>query len=246
MVNEKRLGRFYMNTYSCESVLAEMIEERHALFDDAETAVRDEDNIPIDRGASGKNLRWCAILGDEKLDRKIRGAAWALQRKHPHSYLDAEDIANRIRLKVDHAHAKYPALSATDWEKLSSKIISRECARYSHRMERECKEHLRLISRDSRGEPDGEGDTMHWREHLDYKFAVEEMDRDEQKKGIEEALSRVSPFSRRILELYYRDGIGQRTLAKRLNRPLSSFQSGEWQTAKEEFKKYFPISLVIR
>ena len=82
-----------------ETLLARMLAERHALFDDAETAVRDEDDLPVDRGASGRDLRWAPVLDDEKLDKVMRGRVWGLCKKHPAAYLDPEDIAQRIRLR---------------------------------------------------------------------------------------------------------------------------------------------------
>ena len=229
-----------------ESVLAQIIEARHALFDNPETAVRDEDDLPVERGANGSNLRWAPVLGDEKLDRMVRGRVWKLVKKHPHSYLEPEDIIQRIRLKLYKAAAAHPGLSDDEWRRLASTVTTNELRRFSHRLERECRQRRLDVSRDSRGETDGDGNEMNWRENLDWHYAMETFDQDRLKEEIEEAIGRMSGESRRIIELYYRENRGLRTIAKGLKRPFSSFQAKEWRETKEEFSRHFKFSLVNR
>jgi len=233
--------------------LTQEIAARHALFDDAETAMRDEDDLPVERGASGANLRWLPVLDDEKLDRQARRAAWRLQKKHPHSDLDAEEVAQRIRQRLDKGCARYKVIKALppeailrfghdpDWTKYAQAIIRNECARHADRMERECQARLRLISRDSHGETDADGDEAHWRENLDFRAALDEFDRDELRMAIEAAIAGLSGRSRQLIEAFYRAGLGQRTLAKALGMALSTFQNGPWKQMKADFKRNFNL-----
>jgi len=233
-----------------------MLEERMALFDDAETAKRDEDDLPVERGASGANLRWAEVLGDKSLDRRVRRAAWRLQRKHKNSDLDAEELAQRIRLRLYKGYVLYKEKNGISpetrllfdrdrgWAKYAQRTILNECARYAPRMEREAKAARLLISRDSRDEKDADGDEVTWREKLDFEAALDEMDHDEQRIAIENAIAQMSGLSRRLIEAYYREGEGQRTLAKRMNMALSSFQKGPWEAARKDFKKNFQLFVV--
>lgn len=229
-----------------ESVLSQMIEARHALFDNPETAVRDEDDLPVERGANGSNLRWSPVLGDEKLDRMVRGRVWKLAKKHPHSIMEPEDVIQRIRLKLYKAAAAHPRLSDGEWSRLASTVTTNELRRFSHRLERECRRRRLDISRDSLNETDGDGDEVTWRENLDLHYVMETFDKDRLKVEIEEAIGRMSSKPRRIIELYYHGLMGLRTIAKELNRPFSSFQAKEWREAKEEFSNNFNFSLVNR
>ena len=237
-------------------MLAEMIKARHALFDDITTVKRDEDDLPEERGVTGENLTWATVLGDCKLDKRVQHTAWRLQKKHPFSWFDAEDVAQRIRLRLEKGALKYIREKGLptdtrlvfetdrDWTKYAQTIIRNECARYAARLERECKEHLLLVSRDGRGEKDFDGDEMTWRENLDFAASQREFDRDEQKMAIEAALAGMSGPSRTLIERYYRDGVGLRTLASDLGMALSSFQNGPWKQAKDDFKKNFQFFLV--
>ena len=227
-----------------ESVLAQMLEARHALFDNPETVTRDEDDLPAERGAGGANLRWAPVLGDEKLDRMVRGRVWKLVKKHPHSILESEDVIQRIRLKLYKAHDGHPNLPDGEWRRLANTVITNELARIAPRLERECRRRRLDISRDSCGETDGEGDEMNWRENLDGRHAMGIFNRNRLKEEIEEAIGRMSDKPRRIIELYYRELLGLRTIAKMLKRPFSSFQAKEWRETKEEFSKNFRFPLV--
>jgi len=232
------------------------IAARHALFDNPETATRDEDDLPVDRGASGANLRWCEVLGDGKLDRQLRRAAWRLQKKHPNSDLDAEEVAQRIRLRLTHGYDLYKAkngLGENDrprfnldrgWTKYAQTVIQNTCASFADRMEREAKANRLLISRDTRDEKDADGDNISWRENLDFRAACDELDRDELKLAVEAAIAEMSGLSKKLIESYYRDGLGQRTLAQNLGMALSSFQNGPWKQMKADFRKNFTFFLI--
>ena len=237
-------------------MLAEMIKARHALFDDITTVKRDEDDLPEERGVTGDSLQWWPVLGDLKLDKQACNAAWGLQKKHPYSFFDAEDLAQRIRLRLENGLSYYKVKSGLPedaklvfeldrgWTKYAQTIIRNECARYAEKMERECQEHLRLISRDGRGEKDVNGDEQTWRENLDFAACQKEFDRDELQQAIEAALALMPECSRRLLERYYREGVGLRTLATERGMALSSFQNGPWKQAKADFAKNFHFFLV--
>ena len=226
------------------SALAKMIEERHALFDDVEKVVRDDDDLPRERGATGTDLKWWPVCGDEKLDKCLCGRVYAMTRKHPHAFLEPEDVVQRIRLKVEHARANYPTLQGVAWQKMAQTVITRELARYAKRLERECQTRHRFISRDAGNETDEKGDAVHWRDTLDFRQAMSVYDADCQRVDIEKAIVAMEGPSKQIILLYYKELMGLRTIAKLYKRPFSSFQNVEWRKAKEEFRKNFEISLV--
>lgn len=106
-------------------------------------------------------------------------------------------------------------------------------------MESEAQAARLLVSRDSREEKDAYGDDVHWRETIDFRAALEEMEKDDRQKAIEAALGRMTGLSRQIARAYYRGGLGQRTIAAQLGLALSSFQHGPWAKMKADFKAAF-------
>lgn len=220
-------------------MVEQMVAERHALFDDVEKTTRDDDELPMDRGASGRNLRWHPVLGDEKLDRNIRERVWKMAKKHPHALLEPEDVIQRVRLKIERAREKYPLLPILDWQKLTNHIITNELARYAKRMERESQERHAWISRDSHDEVDADGEETNWRENLDSGACSDEFLRDRRKIDVEEALARMSPTNRELLRLHFWGNLGLRAIAKTRGSAYSTFHDREWKEALTEFRKIF-------
>lgn len=217
-----------------------VIAKAKALFDDIE----EEKPEAWERGANGSTLKWCPACGDKKLERKMIGRVKKLMRKHPFSILEQEDIANRVRRRLENGRMSYSA-SDGDWEHYASKIITNEMCRFANQLERECAVRKAEVSRDGDDTKlDTNGDAVRWRDHLDDRAAFAVYNNDQLKCDIEEAIAAMTDKASASIIRHYYDGEGLRTIAKSLGRPLSSFAVGEWAKAKKEFKKVFSLNTI--
>lgn len=214
-----------------------IIAKAKACFDDAETAKPEA----WERGANGDTLKWYPAANDTTLERDMLGRVKKLMRQHPLSILEAEDVANRIRRRLGNASESYSETQG-DWNHYAARIVTNELRRYAHRLEAECQKRKLEVSRDgddSRTAPNG--DLIRWRERLDDQAAFAEYNRDRLQADIEEAIAAMPEDSAALVRRYY-DGEGFRSIAKSLDRPVSSFLSKEWAEAKNEFRKVFSLN----
>ena len=216
-----------------------VIAKAKSLFDDAEGENKPE---AWERGANGSTLKWYPACSDDRLERNMLGRVKKLMRQHPFSILEQEDIANRVRRRLEKGDENYSA-SDGDWEHYAARIVTNEMCRFAAQLERECEVRKAEVSRDgSDTKLDTKGDAVRWREHLDDRAAFAVYDNDQLKCDIEEAIAAMEDRASAALIRRYYEGEGLRTLAKSLGRPLSSFTVGEWATAKNEFRKVFSLN----
>ena len=216
-----------------------VIAKARALFDDAEGEEKPE---AWERGANGSALKWCPACGDEKLERNMIGRVKKLMRQHPFSILEQEDIANRVRRRLEKGRENYSP-SDGDWEHYAARIVTNEMCRFAAQLERECAVRKAEVSRD--GEDmrlDAKGEARRWREHLDDRAAFAVYNSDQLKCDIEEAIDAMEDRASAALIRRYYEGEGLRTIAKSLGRPLSSFAVGEWAEAKKAFREVFSLN----